>query len=76
MLKDIEAASKQGSLVEVFGSGTAVIVSSVEGIGYQGRDIPVPVGEDGLGDVARAMWKNIVGRQTGEIASDWSVLVK
>lgn len=42
---------------------------------YEGAEVPVPCGEDGLGDIARIMLREIVGRQTGEIASDWSVPV-
>ena len=56
-------------------SGTAAIVSPVNKIGYQGRDIDVPVGEDGMGPVSRPIWTELVGRQTGEIESDWSVVV-
>lgn len=75
-MPEVEAAAKDGRLREIFGSGTAAIVSSVDSIGYDGRQIAVPVGEDGLGDVTRAMLRGIVGRQLGEIESDWSVLVK
>lgn len=44
-------------------------------IGYDGSNVSIPVGEDGLGDVARVMLREIVGRQIGEIESDWSVPV-
>ncbi len=43
-------------------------------IGYEGDDIPIPVGPDGLGDVARAMLERIQGIQTGKIESEWSVI--
>lgn len=43
-------------------------------IGYKGDDIPIPVGPDGLGDVARAMLERIQGIQTGKIESEWSVI--
>lgn len=55
--------------------GTAAIVSPVNKIGYQGRDIEIPVEEDGMGPVSRPIWTELVGRQTGEIESDWSVVV-
>ncbi|GAA6063301.1 hypothetical protein JCM10212_006711 [Sporobolomyces blumeae] len=74
-MKDVVQGRKDGSLLEVFGSGTAAIVSCVDGIGYQDQLIDIPVGQDGLGDFARVMLREIVGRQTGEIPSDWSVVV-
>ncbi|GAA5970680.1 hypothetical protein JCM8115_005992 [Rhodotorula mucilaginosa] len=71
-MPDIVAASKDGTLREIFGCGTAAIVSPVDGIGYQDELIKVPVGEDGVGEIARVMLREIVGRQTGEIPSEWS----
>ncbi|GAA5952119.1 hypothetical protein JCM3765_005201 [Sporobolomyces pararoseus] len=75
-MKDVVKGREDGTLLEVFGSGTAAIVSCVEGIGYEDKLIDIPVGEDGLGDFARTMLREITGRQTGEIESEWSVLVK
>lgn len=75
-MPDIVKASADGSLKEIFGSGTAAIISTVNAIGYEGRDVPVPVGEDGLGDVARVMLREIQGIQTGAIEKgNWSVKV-
>lgn len=75
-MSEIVRASEDGSLKEVFGSGTAAIISTVDAIGYEGRDVPVPVGEDGLGDVARVMLREIQGIQTGAIErGNWSVKV-
>jgi branched-chain amino acid aminotransferase len=56
-------------------SGTAAVISPVDRIGYLGEDIPIPIGEDGMGPVSRPIWTELVGRQTGAIPSDWSVLV-
>jgi branched-chain amino acid aminotransferase len=47
----------------------------VNKISYMGKDILVPVEEDGLGPVARAMWTEITGRQIGRIPSAWTVNV-
>lgn len=71
---DIAKLSKEGKLKEMFGAGTAAIVTSIDNIGYEGDDIPIPVGPDGLGDVARAMLERIQGIQTGKIESEWSVI--
>lgn len=43
-------------LVESFGAGTAAIVSPVSAIGYNGRDLQIPVGEDSA---------QLVGRKCG-----------
>ena len=51
------------------------MVSPVDRIGYLGEDVHIPVGEDGMGPVSRAVWKELVGRQMGTIESDWSVVV-
>ncbi|GAA5823302.1 hypothetical protein JCM11251_007560 [Rhodosporidiobolus azoricus] len=74
-MPEIRDASRNGTLREIFGTGTAAIVSPVDGIGYEDELVAVPVGEDGLGDVARVMLREIVGRQTGEIPSEWSQTV-
>lgn len=71
---DLVEAEKNGSLLEVFGAGTAAIVSAVDKIGYEGRDIHMPTGPEGMGPIAKAMYDTIVGIQTGEIESDWSVV--
>ena len=55
--------------------GTAAIVSPVNKIGYQGKDIEIPVDDGGMGPVSRPIWAGLVSRQTGEIESDWSVVV-
>ena len=36
----------------------------------------IPTGEGGMGLVAKIMWRELVGRQTGTIPSDWSVVVE
>ena len=58
-----------------FFKGTAAIVSPVNKIGYQGKDIEIPVDENGMGPVSRPIWSDLVARQTGEIENDWSVVV-
>ncbi|KAF8273785.1 branched-chain amino acid aminotransferase II [Lactarius quietus] len=74
-MKEVCEAAQSGRLVEMFGAGTAAIVSPVNKIGYQGQDVNIPVEEDGMGPVSRAVWTELMGRQTGEIESDWSVVI-
>lgn len=73
---EIKSASQKGELVELFGAGTAAIVSPVDRIGYLGEDIHIPVGEDGMGPLAKSFWERLMRIQGGEIESDWTVLVE
>ncbi|KAH9982261.1 branched-chain amino acid aminotransferase II [Lactifluus volemus] len=74
-MKEVCEAGQSGRLVEMFGAGTAAIVSPINKIGYQGRDVDIPVGDDGMGPVSRPLWTELVRRQTGEVESDWSVVI-
>ena len=57
--------------------GTAAIICPVERIGYEGRDIKVPTGENGqgIGDLAKSFLSEVQGRQIGKIPSKWSFVV-
>jgi branched-chain amino acid aminotransferase len=72
---EFEQASKDGRLLEVFGAGTAAVVSPVDRVGYMGRDIHIPAGKDGAGDIAKAMLKTMTDIQLGKVEHPWSVLV-
>ncbi|KAI9634853.1 putative branched-chain-amino-acid aminotransferase 2 [Dioszegia hungarica] len=74
IMKDLVDAEKNGTLLEVFGTGTAAIISSVDKIGYEGRDLIIPTGPAGMGAISKAMLDRIVGIQTGEIEHEWSVV--
>lgn len=74
VMADLVEAEKNGTLVEVFGTGTAAIVSAVDKIGYEGRDIIIPTGSDGMGDIAKGILDRITAIQTGEIEHPWSVV--
>ncbi|KAI0706074.1 branched-chain amino acid aminotransferase II [Cytidiella melzeri] len=74
-MKEVKRAAEEGNLVEFFGTGTAAVISPVDRIGYLGSDIHIPTGPDGMGPVSRAIWKQLVGIQTGKIEHPWSVVV-
>ncbi|KAJ6627180.1 branched-chain amino acid aminotransferase II [Mycena sp. CBHHK59/15] len=74
-MKEVKAAAAAGRLVEMFGAGTAAVISPVDRIGYMGEDVHIPTGEDGMGPVSRPIWTELVGRQWGTIPSEWSVPV-
>lgn len=72
---EIEKASNEGRLLEIFGAGTAAVVSPVERIGFMGRDINIPAGKDGAGSITKAMLKTMTDIQLGKVEHPWSVLV-
>lgn len=74
-MAEVKAASAEGRLVELFGAGTAAVISPVDRIGYMGEDVLIPTGEDGMGPISKPIWQELVGRQMGTIESEWSVLV-
>lgn len=74
-MSEIKSAAKKGELVELFGAGTAAVISPVDRIGYLGEDINIPVDKDGMGPLSRPIWEQLVGIQWGTIESDWSVVV-
>ncbi|GAA6005063.1 hypothetical protein JCM10207_008499 [Rhodosporidiobolus poonsookiae] len=76
-MPEICAAAQDGTLKEVFGTGTAAIITSVERIGYEGVDVKVPVeGGAGFGPIAQTFYDALQAIQYGdEQYLDWSVLV-
>ncbi|KAF4605419.1 hypothetical protein EYR40_004203 [Pleurotus pulmonarius] len=74
-MKEVKEASQSGKLVELFGAGTAAIISPVHKIGYLNEDIPIPTGPDGMGRIARAVRKELSDIQWGKISHPWSVPV-
>jgi branched-chain amino acid aminotransferase len=45
---ELVEASKNNTLKEIFGSGTAVVVLPIHGFGYKGEDFQIPKSEDSL----------------------------
>lgn len=75
-MREVEEAAKEGRLMEVFGSGTAAVVSPVRSIGYQGRLIECGLPADKeVGPVTQRMKDWIEGIQYGEEQHPWSVEV-
>ena len=74
-MNEIIEAEEAGQLLEIFGSGTAAVVSPVNKIGFKGKDIHIPVLEEGVGPIAKAMLDTITGIQLGRIEHEWSVVV-
>ena len=66
--------------MEVFGAGTAAVVSPVRKIHYSGKDHTVPLDprdpEAGAGPVAKRIWKELADIQYGVKEHPWSVLLR
>ncbi|KAL1682015.1 aminotransferase [Schizophyllum commune] len=74
-MAEVQQAARDGTLVEMFGAGTAAVISPVNKVGFKGEDIHIPTGEDGMGPLSRPIWKHLTGIQRGAIPSLWSVEV-
>ncbi|KAI0995021.1 Branched-chain-amino-acid aminotransferase [Podosphaera aphanis] len=75
-MKEIYSASLEGRLLEVFGSGTAAVVSPVRSISWKGNTIDCGLQSNKeIGEVAESMLNWITARQTGEEEHEWSYVV-
>jgi branched-chain amino acid aminotransferase len=46
---EVVDAAKKGTLMEMFGAGTAAVISPISGFGYRGNDYEIPDREKGFG---------------------------
>lgn len=75
-MRELAEASEEGRLREVFGSGTAAVVSPVRSISYRGKLVGCGLPADKeVGEVTQRMKDWIEGIQYGEEEHVWSVLV-
>ena len=73
-MSEIKEASLEGRLLEVFGAGTAAVVTPVSCIRYKGEDIEIKA----VGEVTQRMWDEITGIQYGktEGPEGWSFVAE
>lgn len=64
-IDEIEEASKNGKLEEIFASGTAAVISPIGTLCVQGEDYTV--GDGNVGPLAQKLYDNIYGMQTGKV---------
>jgi branched-chain amino acid aminotransferase len=65
-VEDIVSGIKDGSVTEVFGAGTAVVVSPFSGIGHNGQDLELPaITNDSISSILK---KKLDGIRKGEQA--------
>ncbi|XP_056604709.1 branched-chain-amino-acid aminotransferase, cytosolic isoform X2 [Triplophysa dalaica] len=73
-MADLRRALEESRVKEMFGSGTACIVSPVGRILYQGENLPIPCKEN-LPPLACRLMKELTDIQYGRTPSDWSFIV-
>ncbi len=75
-IDEIYAAHASGELKEIFGSGTAAVISPVGNIKYNGREITI--GDGNVGDFAAKLFKELMDIQYGKTDApfDWIMPVK
>ena len=64
-IDEIIEASENGTLEEIFASGTAAVISPIGTLNYKGRDIPVADGK--VGPTAQKLYDTLYGIQTGTV---------
>ena len=67
-IDEVVEASKNGTLKEIFASGTAAVISPIGWLNINGEDMQVADGN--VGPVAQRLYDKIYGMQTGTVADD------
>lgn len=79
-INEVIESINEGRLIEVFGAGTAAIVSPVCGFHYSGKDYQVPLDVSDpkakAGKLTKRFWDTIISIQYGRTPfRDWSVVI-
>ena len=75
-IAEIVKGAENGTLTEIFGTGTAAVISPVGDFGYQGKEYVVNGGK--MGEIARMLYDELTGIQTGKLPDkhDWSMRIR
>ncbi|WP_222984736.1 branched-chain amino acid aminotransferase [Flagellimonas meishanensis] len=65
-VKEVVEAAKNGSLKEMFGAGTAAVVSPISGFGYKGVDYELPEIKDSYASKLKKIITDIQYNRTGD----------
>lgn len=63
-IRKVAEAAENGTLTEIFGTGTAAVISPVGQFGYQGKDYIVNGGE--MGEISKMLYDKLTGIQCGK----------
>ncbi|MDR2572612.1 MAG: branched-chain amino acid aminotransferase [Oscillospiraceae bacterium] len=74
-ISEVVEASKNGTLKEIFASGTAAVISPVGELKFKEGEIKV--GDGKVGELAQRLYDTLYGIQTGTVEDDmgWTVIV-
>ena len=67
-IDEIVASSKNGTLKEIFASGTAAVISPIGWLNIKGEDMQVADGK--VGTIAQRLYDKLYGMQTGVVEDD------
>ncbi len=75
-VQELYRAYEEGKVEEIFGTGTAAVISPVGELNWLGRNLLVNNGE--IGELSQKIYDTITGIQTGKLEDtlDWTVEVK
>lgn len=73
-IPEIIRAQQEGRLLEIFGAGTAAVISPVKKIVYLDQEINVPTGES-IGPLSERFWQTLMSIQYGKIQHPWSIVI-
>jgi len=74
-MTELVSALKENRVVEMFGAGTAAIVSPVYKLNHKGVDYTVPCKDGVAGELAQRVLNSIMAIQYGEVDHPWSVVI-
>ncbi len=78
-MKEVISAIEDGRMIEAFGSGTAAVVSPVNGVGFLGKDYEIPLSPTNpaqqAGDFTKKVADTLESIQYGDVPHEWSVVV-
>lgn len=78
-MAELTEAIEEGRVLEMFGTGTAVVISPIKKIHYCGRDYAIPLDPTDLskesGPLSQRLWQTLTDIQYGLIPHPWSVIV-
>ncbi|NCC43914.1 MAG: branched chain amino acid aminotransferase, partial [Clostridia bacterium] len=75
-IDDLMKAGREGRLEEVYGTGTAAVISPVGGLIYKGEEITI--NDFKIGDLTQKLYDTLTGIQWGKLEDKygWTRLVK
>ena len=68
-MKELQECVAEDRVIEMFGAGTAAVVSPIKTIHFAGTDYDIPLGEErnaDAGPLTKRMWDTITGIQVSQ----------